>query len=122
MDGIESVPIEKSAKSSRVENCGLANYGAGFGPFHLELKPSPARNLHLRRQTQFAIGLKTFNPPEIKSLANRYRMRISAAAPNSDAAQKQIDETSNIPEETGEIPSLCASDPLNRSKCLCWRN
>ena len=50
MDRVKRVPIEKPAKSGRIENCRLPNHGAMAVWFNLELKPRTTRHFHLRHQ------------------------------------------------------------------------
>src|SRR5580704_11320428 len=43
-------------------------------------------------------------------------MRIPAAPAQSHAAHKKIEEASDLPQETGEVPSGRAPNPLDRGK------
>jgi hypothetical protein len=43
-------------------------------------------------------------------------MRIPAAPAQSHTANKKIEEASNLPQESGEVPSVRASNPLDWGK------
>jgi len=116
MDRVERVPIKKPAESGWVEDCCLPNHRAMVGWFNFELKPRTAGHFHLRHEVQPAVRLNTLDSPEIQSIASYQRLRITATPAESHATHKKIEESSDLPQETGKVPSVRTSNPLDGSK------
>ena len=117
MDWIKSVPIEKPAEPCRIEDSGLPNHRAIAGWFNFELKPCTARHFQFRHEVEPAVRFTTLDAPEIKSIASGQCVWIAAAPAQSHTTHKQIEEASNLPEKTGKIPSVLASNPLDGREC-----
>src|SRR5664279_1397696 len=88
------------------------------GWFNFELKPRTARHFHLRHEVQPAVLFNTLNAPEIQSIASYQCVRITAAPAESYATHKKIEESSNLPQKTGKIPSVRPPNPLDGSESL----
>ncbi len=50
----------------------------------LKLEPRAARQLHFRLESQQAIGLKRFDPPEIHRISDAKIDRVATAPPQPD--------------------------------------
>jgi hypothetical protein len=54
--------------------------------------------------------------PKWRARITHPRMRIPATPAQSHTANKKVEEASNLPQESGEVPSVRASNPLDWGK------
>ncbi len=118
MQRVDAVPVEEPGQPGGVELGGLPDGRAALLLRHLELEPGPPGDLHLGSQPQPPIRLPGLDPPEVERVSHGEDLRVPPAPADTDAADEEVEEAAEAPEETGVVPAALAADPADRRERL----
>jgi hypothetical protein len=118
MQWINKVPIRKSRQADRIEHSGLPNLRSASRRLSFEFEPRSAGQTHLGQDSQTTVWLKGFYSPAIDGVADADMVSIAATAAKPDAADQQVEQSAQLPQTIGVIPSSVASDLPNRDKSV----
>jgi len=90
MQSPQPIPIEQTADSDRIEECGLPDETAPVRRRHLELKPRPTRNPHFGRESEQPPGLYCFDPPKVQCLPRHHRLGIPSASSHPWSTDREV--------------------------------
>jgi len=113
---IKRVPVQQSTHAARLEDRCLSDLAARVVACNLELEPRPSGHFHFLTQPEHPTRLDRLYSPEIERVSATEANRVASATTQTRPTKKQIDRSTNFPEEIPVIPSRRSADSRDRSE------
>ena len=122
MERPERVPVQQPEQPGGIEDgCLRDDRAAVLVRRHLELQPGAAGYLHLGAEPQQPVLLERLDAPEIDRIAHPEACRVTAAPAQSRAADENIEQAAQPPQERPLVPAVVTTDRLDRDeRALRW--